>query len=258
MIPSWPPLNVGRPPRESGPPSAYGLFDTSTIAGSLWSTPTSSTTFSAEISVAGPRTGRGLEQCTNLGVAISRATDRLGIDPERDVVEKDAAVHLADVDPALDAVVDGIKRRSWIGRIQAQVTSEVVARSSRDADEGQIVAEGSLCHRCQRPVAARHGQRVGAGRHGLVDLFREAAIRAELRDADPAFPGLLRDPWPGPTAGPRVDEQRWLARRIDPLPLDRREGDMLGTGVSGFNADGCRSFQCRVVSCRGAVSNAPG
>ena len=45
-----------------------------------------------------------LHEGAHLGVAIGRLADRFTVDPERDIVQKHAAVHLGQVDPALYTV----------------------------------------------------------------------------------------------------------------------------------------------------------
>src|SRR4029078_7446262 len=56
----------------------------------------------------------GLQQRAQLGVAVAGGSHVFAVDPEGDVVEKDAAVDLADVDAALDP---GRERAEGAGRV---------------------------------------------------------------------------------------------------------------------------------------------
>ena len=76
-----------------------------------------------------------LRERARLGVAVRRLPNRVAVDPERDVVEEEAAVHLGDVDPALDAVGEGVERADQIAAVDADVEREVVAGAGGDADE---------------------------------------------------------------------------------------------------------------------------
>ena len=87
---------------------------------------------------------RGLDQGADLRIAIPGGANRLGVDPERDVVEKEVAAHLADIDPALDAVAESVKAGDWIGRIQPEVSGEVVAGPRRHANERQVTRQRAV------------------------------------------------------------------------------------------------------------------
>src|SRR5512132_231857 len=62
---------------------------------------------------------RRLQQRARLGVAVGRLPNRVSVDPERRVVEKDAAVYFRRVDPALDAVGERIERAEQVAAINA-------------------------------------------------------------------------------------------------------------------------------------------
>jgi hypothetical protein len=63
----------------------------------------------------------GLQECAHLGIAVGGTADRFAVDPERDVVEKQAAVHFRHVDQALDPVGERIERAEHIMRIQPEI-----------------------------------------------------------------------------------------------------------------------------------------
>ncbi len=98
----------------------------------------------------------GLQQCAHLGITVGGTADRVAVDPERDVVEKQPAVHLRHVDQALDPVGERVERAEQIVRIQPQIASEVVAGTGRHAHERKPMRGGRRGHDRQRPVATGH------------------------------------------------------------------------------------------------------
>ena len=112
---------------------------------------------------------RRLQQRARLGVAVGRLPNRVAVDPERDVVEEEAAVHLRHVDAALDAVGEGVERADEIVAVDADVEREMVAGAGGNADEREAVRESGCGHDGERSVAAGDPERVRAVRHGLVD-----------------------------------------------------------------------------------------
>jgi hypothetical protein len=83
-----------------------------------------------------------LDEGARLGVAVRGLLDGLTVDPERDVVEEETAVHLGYVDAPLDAVGKGGERTDEIVAIDPDVECEVVAGAGWNADEGEIVCNG--------------------------------------------------------------------------------------------------------------------
>ena len=108
-----------------------------------------------------------LQQRARLGVAVGRLPNGVAVDPERDVVEEEAAVHLGHVDPALDAVGERVERADQIAAVDAEVEREVVAGAGGNADEGKPVRESGCGDDGERPVAAGDAERVRAVRHGV-------------------------------------------------------------------------------------------
>ena len=68
----------------------------------------------------------------HLRVAVRRLPNRVAVDPERDVVEEEAAVRLGHVDAAFDAVGEGAERADEIVAIDAGVEREVVAGAGQE------------------------------------------------------------------------------------------------------------------------------
>jgi hypothetical protein len=83
--------------------------------------------------------GGGLHQRSHSRVAVFRLADGIAVDPERDVVEKDAVVHLTHVDRSLDAVRERIERADQVVPIDAEVEREMVAGARRNAYERESV-----------------------------------------------------------------------------------------------------------------------
>ena len=109
-----------------------------------------------------------LQQRARLRVAVRRLPNRVAVDPERDVVEEEAAVHLRHVDPALDPVGERVERADQIAAVDAEVEREVVAGAGGNADERKPVRERGCCDDGERPVAAGDAERVRAARNGVA------------------------------------------------------------------------------------------
>ena len=132
-----------------------------------------------------------LQQRLRLGVAVRRLSNRVAVDPERDVVEEQAAVHLRHVDPAFDAVGERVERPDQIMPIDAEVEREVVARAGGNADERKLVCSSGGRHDGEGSVATGDAERVGAARHGVCDQRCEVVVRAHDDDVDAA---VTREP----------------------------------------------------------------
>jgi hypothetical protein len=74
------------------------------------------------------------------GASVRRLPNRVAVDPERDVVEKQAAVHLCQVDDALDSVGERVERTDQVVDVDAEVEREVVAGPDGNAGEGKPVS----------------------------------------------------------------------------------------------------------------------
>jgi hypothetical protein len=86
-----------------------------------------------------------------------------GVDPERDVVQEETFVGTADIDTPFGPA-ERAECTARVASVEAEVAGEVVARSERDADEGQVSFERDGGDRGQRPVTARDPERVRIGR----------------------------------------------------------------------------------------------
>ena len=182
-----------------------------------------------------------LRERARLGVAVGRLPNRVAVDPERDVVEEEAAVHLGHVDPALDAVGEGVERADQIAAVDADVEREVVAGAGGNADERKLVRESGCGHDGERPVAAGDAERVRAARHRLVDERCEVVVRAQDDHVDAALARPLGEAGARRLAatGPRVDEEHGPLRRIRAVAAGRRHperrsrSDRRGCSVGG-------------------------
>ena len=157
-----------------------------------------------------------LQQRARLGVAVGRLPNRVAVDPERHVVEEEAAVHLRHVDPALDAVGERVERADEIAAVDAEVEREVVAGAGGNADERKLVRECGCRDDGERSVAAGDAERVRAARHGVVDERCEVVVRAHDDHVDAALARPLGEAGARrlAAAGPRVDEEHGPPRRI--------------------------------------------
>jgi hypothetical protein len=111
-----------------------------------------------------------------------------GVDPERDVVEEETLVGTADIDTPFGPT-ERPECATRVVAVEPEVAGEVVTRSERDADEGQISFERDGGDRGQRPVTARHSERVRIGR--AREPGRVLAVSEDVR-FDPERLRLLR------------------------------------------------------------------
>ena len=139
------------------------MFDTSTTAGlRCWA---ALVVYKLQVDRGGarPEHVRGrLQQRSRLGVTVGRPPNGVAVDPEGDVVEEEAAVHLGHVDPALDPVGERVERADQIAPVDAEVEREVVPGAGGDADEREPVRESGCGHDGERSVAAGEPVRSGA------------------------------------------------------------------------------------------------
>lgn len=110
-----------------------------------------------------------------------------GVEPERDVVEEEPFARAADVDPALDAAVEGGERRDRVVPVEPEIAGEVVAGAERDDDERHVLLDRHVGDRGERAVTARHPEHVGSGVAG--ELLQIVAFGEEVH-LDAACLGL--------------------------------------------------------------------
>ena len=196
------------------------MFDTSTTAGSRWERPRSSASSRPAAGALGPSTcRRRLRERARLGVAVGRLPNGIAVDPERDVVEEEAAVHLGDVDPALDAVGEGVERADEIAAVDADVEREVVAGAGGNADERKVVRESGCGDDGERSVAAGGAERVRAAGDRVFDERCEVVVRAQDDHVDAELARPLGEAGARrlAAAGSRVQEEhgplRWIRGR---------------------------------------------
>ena len=162
--------------------------------------------------------GHGVEQGPQLRVAVALALDRVGVEPERDVVDEHAPVDLGQVDAALAAVDERVERADDVVAIDAEVEREVVACARRHARVRQVELRGDRGDDGLRAVAAGHRQPVGAAGDRVAHEPLEVPRGTELDRLDPARPGFVRhrEPLGLAAAGLGVVEQDRPPRRRHP------------------------------------------
>ena len=129
-----------------------------------------------------------------LGVPVSGALHRVGVQPERDVVHEHPAVDLGQVDTAFTALDEGVERADDVVAVDPEVEREMVARSRRDARIGEVELRRDHRHDRLRAVTAGHRQRVRASLHGIADERLEIGAAAQLDRLDtppPSFVGQV-------------------------------------------------------------------
>jgi hypothetical protein len=111
------------------------------------------------------------------------------VEPQRDVVEKEALADSADVDPSLGSG-EGVQRAEWIVAVQPEVSREVVTGAERDADERQVALERDLGDCGERAVAAGDAE---CFRFGVPGELGGIVARLENPCFDPAPARFLRE-----------------------------------------------------------------
>jgi hypothetical protein len=142
------------------------------------------------------------------------------VEPERDVVEEQAAVHQAYVDAPFDPVAEGAERAYDIAPVDPEVLREVVSRAGGNADERKPVLAGGSRDHGQGPVAAGHAQGVGAARDRLADDRCEVLARFQDDGVDSLLACVLGERCARGTAAARarVDQQHRPTGRSDRSP----------------------------------------
>jgi hypothetical protein len=116
------------------------------------------------------------------------SVNETGVDPERDVVQEETLVGTADVDAPFGSA-ERMQRDARVVPVDPEVAGEVVARSERDTDKGQVSFERDGCDRRQRSVTARHPEHV---RFGCAREPGRVLAAAEDVRLDPERLRLLR------------------------------------------------------------------
>ena len=70
----------------------------------------------------------------------------------------------------------------------------MVARSSRDADEREVVLDGNGCHQRLRAIATRHGQAIGAAGDRIAGKLLEIETVIEHDHFDAKVLGEFDEP----------------------------------------------------------------
>ena len=151
---------------------------------------------------------------------VRAATDELGIEAERDVVEEQPLAGPAHVDSHLPAG-ERVERRDRVTPVEPEVPGEVVPGPIWNADERQAPLDRDLRDRRERTVAAGDSQhvRIGIPRNlgGVLALLQgvrgDAATPGRRRELLGARPGV---------PGPRIYDQKARHSAMQPMgPLGR-------------------------------------
>ena len=132
-----------------------------------------------------------VEDRPQLRVAVALPLHRLGVEPERDVVDEDAAVDLGQVDAALATVDKCLEGADDVVAVDAEVEGEVIPGPGRDAGVGQVeLGRDHRDHRL-RAVAAGHRYRIGAVGHRVAHQLLEVGAKRQLDRLDAPLSGLF-------------------------------------------------------------------
>ncbi len=133
----------------------------------------------------------GPQQRPNLGVSVTRLLYCLAVDSKRHVVDKGAAVDLAEIDMSLTPIDESIEGADHVVRVHAEIASEMVASAGRDASEGEAALRGETSDDRLRPIPAGDRERVCASVQRIADQFLEIGTGPELDGLDAARPGFV-------------------------------------------------------------------
>ena len=180
-----------------------------------------------------------LEDRPQLRVAIFLPLDRLRIEPERDVVDEDAAVDLGQVDAALATVDECVESADDVFAIHPEVKCEVVAGPCRDTGVGEV--ELSRDHRDHRlrAVATGHRHGIGAVGHRVAHQLLQVGAELQLDRLDAPLSGLLGELELLRLAASRfrvVEEDGALGCRRSRKWRVKGEGDFAAAAASGSPA----------------------
>ena len=195
---------------------------------------------------------RRLRQGADLRVAIAGLLDCLSVDAEGDVVQEDAAVHFAHVDQALHPIRERVKSPGHVLPVHTEVQRKMVPRPDRDAHERQPLRRSDCRHVRERPVAARHPERIRTIGHDLQNACPQVVAGAQGHRLDSALACPLDDPVAGRRAltRPGVDEQHRPSRQARP-------GASHGASASRAAARDAVDGPCRRSPRRGLPGRAP-
>ena len=153
MIPSCPLSSAGRAPRTGRTIEGVGVVGDQHHRG----TAVLASALVDEVQVRRCRPGAArlllssLEQRAQFRVAVAGSPDRIAVDPERDVVQKRATVHVAQIDRSFQRSAEGVERADEIVRRDADIAGEVVARTGGDAHKRYPAGSRDRCHDRQNP-----------------------------------------------------------------------------------------------------------
>ncbi len=168
---------------------------------------------------------RGLQKGAYLRIAVGRPLDGIAVDAERDIVEKQPAVYLCHVDPALDSIAERVERAGHVMAVHPHVEREMIARPGRDTHEREVVRGRGPGHDREGPVPASHSEGICAAGHRCLSKRCQALAGGQNDSFDTLLAGSLNDPAAcGRTpARPGIDKQHRLSRPAHGTPATTQQ-----------------------------------
>ena len=163
---------------------------------------------------------RGLEQGAHLRIAVGRPLDRIAVDAERHIVEKQPAVYLCHVNPTLYPVAERVERPTHVVAVHPHVEREVIACPCRNAHEREVVRGGGRGHDREGAVPASHSEGICAAVHRCLSERSQALAGRQDDSFDALLSRALNDATArGRTpAGPGIDKQHRPPRAFGGVP----------------------------------------
>jgi hypothetical protein len=134
--------------------------------------------------------------------------DEARVEPQRDVVEKEALADRAHVDPPL-AALEGVEGSDRVVPLDAEISGEVVPCPERNADERKVALESDRRDGSERAVSTGHSQGFRSGLGRPAGNLGRVVVLAEDVDVDPKTTSFLGELFRRGllVSRPRVDQE---------------------------------------------------
>jgi hypothetical protein len=141
----------------------------------------------------------------------------IGVQAQRHVVHEEPVADSADVDATLQRLAERVESAHHVVAVEAEIERDVVQRASGDAHERRVTAHGDSRDRCERTIASRDADHIGATVDRVLRKLCEPNARLEHQGFDPPTTRLIseveRSRAPMPRVG--VEDQHAVACRAD-------------------------------------------
>ena len=179
---------------------------------------------------------------SELAVAVFIVLDDACVNAERGVVDEDVLIEGSEIDTPLDSIRERIERPDDVVPVEAEVECKVVARSSGNADVGNVTLHRDPHDQRLRAIAPCHSDDVCTLRGGSVGQLAKVVTGSEQQRFDAPLPRLLGqvEAFCFPATGLGIDDQHALSRRVRRARMPARHllrGDCVSHRIAGRKAE---------------------